>query len=867
MTKRVSFDPIERLLYSHDLSSPPNMVKYGVDALPNSIVQPKAKSELVELFKYAKDNYYKITPRGSGTGGAGGAVPTESGIVVDFARMNNILEINEDEQTATVEPGVVWWDLEKELNKKGLTLRLYPTSALSSSVGGWVAEQGGIGIGSFEYGSLKDNLVEVELLLPDGTFRKLSDEDLDLVAECEGITGFITEVKLKVKPSEELRPILVNFPDAKTWHHAIFLARELPFWSITFSTPNFTKLKHQAEGKESKVKEKYSVLFVLPESRYDSIEKRFKEIIEDENGTIMNKKLAEKEWEDRFYPMRIKQLGPSMIAGEVFIPVDIIESFHNEVMDKIRDKYFVFEGVMAGKEMATILAFSLDFEDRVGYSMAWKMSLDLVSIAKKMLGKTQRIGMYLTDEAEDFFGKERLDRIKNFKEQVDPLGLMNPGKILNAPSIRVFIPPIARLNTIMHFGKPVMALGKKLFPYKGNENAKKKLEQVSNFSWELYTCAVCGFCNSVCPVFKEKRWESSAPRGKLAQMKFFTKEHPYISNEWIENLYCTLCTKCETVCQVDIKFHKVWEEIREWMVKNGYGPPQNALNMYKAIFDKTYQNPFQEPRQGRTEWYRDEYKLPRKADVVYFIGCMTSYHEYKILLSYMKILTKAGVNFTTLGEDEKCCGAINLFTGQPKGFDALARYNIGQVKKRGAHTVVTGCPGCYRALHKYKKLVDYEFEVYHTSEMISDLIHKGKLELTSEFKAKKNPVIYHDPCELGRIPELELGRGIYEEPRFILESVPGLELLEFDNNRKNSDCCGGGGGLKAVDYELTTQIARRRIDAGLDSGAKTIAAMCNNCKNQMYPVAKDMKKESKENGTKREINIMDIAEIVAAAVK
>jgi Fe-S oxidoreductase/FAD/FMN-containing dehydrogenase len=866
MTKRVSFEVLERLLYSNDLSSPPNLVKNGIDALPSSIVQPKAKEELAELFKYAKENYYKITPRGSGTGGTGGAVPTESGIVVDFARMNNILEIDDKELTATVEPGVVWWDLEKELNKKGLSLRLYPTSALSSTVAGWVAEQGGIGVGSLEYGSLKNSLVDVEVILPDGTTKNMSGEDLDLVVECQGITGFITRVKLKVKKFEKIIPILAHFPDVKKLHHALFAAKELPIWNISFSTPNYSKLKHKAEGVATKKKESYSAMFAILESRLAEIGDKLDIIIKDQNGTKQHKKLAEKEWEDRFFPMRIKSLGPSMIAGEVFVPVDILSGFIQEANLRITDKYFVMEGMLASKEMTSVLAFSLDFEERTGYSMAWKMSLDLVRIAKRMQGKTQRIGMYLTSEAEEYFGKERYERIKEFKSKVDPNNLMNPNKILTSPSIRILLPPVVSLSTLMQYGHPMMALGKRLLPYKGNEKAKKKLEKVSNFSWDLYKCASCGFCNSVCPVFKEKRWESSAPRGKLSQLKFFTNEHPHLGNGWVDNIYCTLCAKCETVCQVDIKFHEVWEEIRAWMVKNDYGPPANAKTMYNAIFDPRFQNPFQEPKAGRTEWYKDEYTLPKTASTVYFAGCMTSYHEYKILLSYLKIFTKAGLDFTMLGEEEKCCGAINLFTGQPDGFEKLAKYNIGQVKRRGAHSIVTGCPGCYRALHKYKKIVDYDFEVYHSSEVVAKLIHDGKLELTKEFKSKKNPVIYHDPCELGRIPEMELGRGIYEEPRFILEQVPGLELLEFDNNKKDADCCGGGGGLKAVDYDVTTKIAGRRIDAGLETGATTIAAMCNNCKNQMYPVAKDMKKEFKAAGKKRDINVTDIAEIIAASI-
>ena len=97
--------------------------------------------------------------------------------------------------------------------------------------------------------------------------------------------------------------------------------------------------------------------------------------------------------------------------------------------------------------------------------------------------------------------------------------------------------------------------------------------------------------------------------------------------EAMEKIYtCTLCSRCETLCHVDIDFHKYWEEIRKWLVENGISPPENTITMYDNIANEEYKNPFMEPLPKRDEWYRDEYELPKKADIIYFIGCMTSYH-------------------------------------------------------------------------------------------------------------------------------------------------------------------------------------------------------------------------------------------------
>ena len=367
----------------------------------------------------------------------------------------------------------------------------------------------------------------------------------------------------------------------------------------------------------------------------------------------------------------------------------------------------------------------------------------------------------------------------------------------------------------------------------------------------LDTCLLCGYCQSVCPVYREDGWESLTPRGKVFLLKQILEKNDItdklfgkkIANKLtgfetieledaMEKIYnCTLCSRCETVCHVNIPFHEAWEEIREWMVKKGIKPPENAVNMYGDIANKEFHNPFKEPLAKRDEWYRDEFKLPPRAETVYFIGCMTSFYEYQVLLNTMKIFRAANLDFTTLGQDEMCCGAINALTGQLGNFKDIATHNITAIRKRGAKRVVTGCPGCLRALKKYNKYVDYDFEVIHTMQLIDEIIQNGQLEFKKPVKEKSLPIIFHDPCELGRILEYE-EKGVFEQPRRILRSVPGIdEILEYPNNRMDSVCCGGGGGLKAVNYDLSAGVALRKIDEAVELGAKTIVSSCPNISN------------------------------------
>ncbi len=199
---RVAFDKLERMFYSHDVGSLPSLVKPLIGStLPAGVVQPLTEEQVIQLVAFARTHNVPLVPRGKSTSGYGGVMPTQGGLVVDFAWMNEILAIDAEAMTATVQPGVVWEKLDKELNKQGLALRTYPSSAPSSTVAGWLA-QGGVGFGAYEYGSFRENVVACRAVLPNGEVREFSGKDLDLVSDAEGITGLITEVTVRVRRHE-----------------------------------------------------------------------------------------------------------------------------------------------------------------------------------------------------------------------------------------------------------------------------------------------------------------------------------------------------------------------------------------------------------------------------------------------------------------------------------------------------------------------------------------------------------------------------------------------------------------------------------------------------------------------------------------
>jgi FAD binding domain len=198
---RCSFDETERSLYGHDIAAIPPLIAALIgNTLPSGVVQPETEEEVIALARWAADHRIPLTPRGKATSGYGGVIPVRRGVVVDVSRMKRIKSIDETSLTATVEPAVVWEKLGAALAKHDLPLRLYPTSYPSSSAGGWLA-QGGAGIGSYEAGWFRDNVVRARVVLATGDLREWAGDDLALVSDAEGITGVLTELTVKVQRS------------------------------------------------------------------------------------------------------------------------------------------------------------------------------------------------------------------------------------------------------------------------------------------------------------------------------------------------------------------------------------------------------------------------------------------------------------------------------------------------------------------------------------------------------------------------------------------------------------------------------------------------------------------------------------------
>jgi Fe-S oxidoreductase len=209
-------------------------------------------------------------------------------------------------------------------------------------------------------------------------------------------------------------------------------------------------------------------------------------------------------------------------------------------------------------------------------------------------------------------------------------------------------------------------------------------------------------------------------------------------------------------------------------------------------------------------------------EILYFPGCYLSYDPRlkKVARATANILKKAGVEFGILGEKENCCGESIRKTGDEELFKRLARENIKTFIDSGVRKILVSSPHCYHTFKNEYTEFKVNFEVIHISSYLLELIESGRLEIKKDFDKK---VTYHDPCYLGRHNDL------YEEPREVLKQVPGLELVEMPDSRKNSLCCGGGGGRIWMETIKGERFSDLRLEQAAEVGAEVLVTTCPYC--------------------------------------
>jgi Fe-S oxidoreductase len=289
---------------------------------------------------------------------------------------------------------------------------------------------------------------------------------------------------------------------------------------------------------------------------------------------------------------------------------------------------------------------------------------------------------------------------------------------------------------------------------------------------------------------------------------------------------------------------------RSDIVEKGKIPPRVA-RFFEAVYG--YGNPFKQLRSDRAAWANGAKKFAPGDEYLLYVGCLGSYDEnaQKMARTLVDLLDASGVSFGILGEEEECCGNEVRMLGEAGLFQNLVEKNSQKFRELGVSKVIALCPHGYNTMKNTYPASGGNFEVYHYTQILNDLAKKNKMR-PSKAKTK---VTYQDPCFLGRY------NNIYDEPRHALQSVPGVELVEMERNRKDAFCCGGGSGNFVTDLLAGSPDSPARIRAreAYETGADTLAVACPSCLTMLIDAAKAENLDDK-------LAVKDISQILKAGL-
>ncbi|HIJ39988.1 MAG TPA: (Fe-S)-binding protein [Deltaproteobacteria bacterium] len=383
---------------------------------------------------------------------------------------------------------------------------------------------------------------------------------------------------------------------------------------------------------------------------------------------------------------------------------------------------------------------------------------------------------------------------------------------------------------------------------------------------EMGACTNCRICADVCPAVSASGNGELSAITRMKGLKSIlnsrmgllrrllgkkTKPSEKHLKHFSDTVFrCTLCGNCQEACPVGIHLKDLWVSLRQDLVNSNSYPAK--INMIRNNLQES-RNVFDEDNEERADWVDDMSDPPEsgyirdRAELVYFTGCTAAYFPVaqKIPIALAEVLDASGVDFTLLGEEEWCCGFPMIGAGIKDMLGPFKEHNLEAVREKGAKKVVFACPSCYQM---WREHYPHEFEIAHTTQLLSELIKSNRIPL----ETLPLTVTYHDPCDLGR------GARVFDEPREIIRSIPGVKLVELPRIREDCQCCGGGGNLEMIDAGLSAEIAKRKIEEITGTGAQAVVTSCQQCVRTMLTYVRR---------NKIHIEVLDIAQLVNRALK
>jgi FAD/FMN-containing dehydrogenase/ferredoxin len=575
-----------RALYSRDQADVPDLLRNVLfQTMPGVVVQPFSIDAVAKVLRFATSKRLPIVIRGSGSSPFGGSMPVKGGIVLDMNAMDRVLDFDSAKGLVKVQAGMRWSDLDWFLEKYGMTVRSSPSSRFST-VGGWVAT-GGIGIGSVSGGHLSSWVSELEVVTSGGEIRILhpSDKRFNSIFGSEGRLAVIVSVTLQVRPKPKTPfPALVFFDDReKALKYASFLAqaKTLPL-DLTYYSPGKFEAMNRILGR-SHFPSKHGVMWC-----YES-----KDAVPACTATPSGAKradtyLASLIWNERFFPMKFRKLGPGLMGSEVMVPQEHLAEVVSKA-DKVSRQHglspLMEVHFMPGGDGLLLTYYTTDQAKMMRYTMDSFRGLLISSVLIEAGAKPYSLGVWnnmFSDQVDE-------GDLASAKAELDPTGIMNRGKYprlkgrLGGLPAAMFTPgvmgSVLRLvNRVAPVSAPAikMVSGAKAFDRAGDDMLLRVADE----------CSMCGACVGVCPAYLLTKDERVTARGKLLAARQFMLDGD-ISKEHAHRIFlCMRCKACEQVCQSKLHLIDVYDEMEKRLEKK-HGKDDDAIKNFVALAEQS----------------------------------------------------------------------------------------------------------------------------------------------------------------------------------------------------------------------------------------------------------------------------------------